>query len=122
MVNALSVLLVEDEALVRMMLAEMVQELGHRVVAEAATIEDASAFAMTAQYDLAILDINLGGSYVDPVADLIERRRKPFMFATGYGVELLPSLFRRKPVLRKPISIDELKATIDKLMETSQTN
>jgi CheY-like chemotaxis protein len=119
--HTFSVLLVEDEALVRMMLAEMVQELGHRVVAEAANIEDATAFAMTAQYDLAILDINLGGSYVDPVADLIERRRKPFLFATGYGVELLPSLFRRKPVLRKPISIDELKATIDALMETART-
>ena len=66
-------------------------------------------FAMTAQYDFAILDINLKGVYVDPVADLIERRGKPFLFATGYGPELLPSLLRRRPILRKPISIDQLK-------------
>ena len=92
MTGGLSVFLVEDEALIRMMMADMVEELGHHVVAEADNVRDASAFAMTAQYDLAILDINLMGLYVDPVADLIERRGKPFMFATGYGPELLPSL------------------------------
>ena len=112
MTGGLSVFLVEDEALIRMMIAEMVEELGHHVVAEADNVRDASAFAMTAQYDFAILDINLMGLYVDPVADLIERRGKPFMFATGYGPELLPSLLRRRPILRKPIALDELKAMI----------
>ena len=91
MTGGLSVFLVEDEALIRMMMADMVEELGHHVVAEADNVRDATAFAMTAQYDLAILDINLMGLYVDPVADLIERRGKPFLFATGYGPELLPS-------------------------------
>jgi hypothetical protein len=64
---------------------------------------------------MAILDINLMGVYVDPVADLIERRGKPFMFATGYGPELLPSLLRRRPILRKPIAMNQLKAMIDSL-------
>jgi CheY-like chemotaxis protein len=115
MTDSLSVFLVEDESLIRMMMADMVQSLGHHVVAEADNIQDASAFAMTAQYDLAILDINLMGVYVDPVADLIERRGKPFLFATGYGPELLPSLLRRKPILRKPISIEQLRAIIAQL-------
>jgi CheY-like chemotaxis protein len=115
MADGLSVFLVEDEALIRMMLADMVEELGHHVVAEADNVPDASAFAMTATYDLAILDINLMGVYVDPVADLIERRGKPFLFATGYGPELLPSLLRRKPILQKPIAIEQLKAIIDTL-------
>lgn len=115
MTDGLSVFLVEDEALIRMMIADMVEELGHHVVAEADNVRDASAFAMTAQYDLAILDINLMGVYVDPVADLIERRGKPFMFATGYGPELLPSLLRRRPILRKPIAMDQLKAMIDSM-------
>lgn len=76
MADGLSVFLVEDEALIRMMIADMVEELGHHIVAEADNVRDASAFAMTAQYDFAILDINLMGVYVDPVADLIERRGK----------------------------------------------
>ncbi len=115
MADGLSVFLVEDEALIRMMIADMVEELGHHVVAEADNVRDASAFAMTAQYDFAILDINLMGVYVDPVADLIERRGKPFLFATGYGPELLPSLLRRRPILRKPIALDQLKTMIDSL-------
>src|SRR3569623_346079 len=100
--RSLAVLLVEDEVLIRMVLADMLDELGHRVAGEAGDIESASSFAMTAEYDLAILDINLHGIYVDPVADLIARRGKPFMFASGYGLEVLPSLLRRRPFLRTP--------------------
>ena len=111
--RSLSVFLVEDEALIRMMIADMVADLGHHVVAEADNISDASDYAMTANYDLAILDINLKGLYVDPVADLIGRRDKPFLFVTGYGPELLPSLFRRRPVLRKPLEMAALKTTIE---------
>jgi CheY-like chemotaxis protein len=113
MARALSVLLVEDEALIRMLIADMITDLGHHVVAEADNIQDASDYAMTATYDLAILDINLKGVYVDPVADLIGRRQKPFLFVTGYGPELLPSLFRRRPVLLKPIEAEQLKTMIE---------
>ena len=122
MADRLSVFLVEDETLIRMMMADMVAELGHHVVTEADNVQDASAFAMTAQYDFAILDINLMGLYVDPVADLIERRGKPFLFATGYGPELLPSLLRRHPILRKPVAIAELKAMIDTLFPEAAAN
>ena len=58
-----SIFLVEDEALVRMSLASMVEELGHRVAAEAGTIKEAGAFAMTGVFDLAILDINIDGQF-----------------------------------------------------------
>ncbi|WP_354269135.1 response regulator [Bradyrhizobium japonicum] len=115
--RSLAVLLVEDEVLIRMALSDMLEELGHRVAGEAGDIESGSSFAMTADYDLAILDINLHGRYVDPVADLIALRRKPFMFASGYGPEVLPSLLRARPLLRKPVSLDELRVTIDKLFE-----
>lgn len=115
--RSLAVLLIEDEVLIRMTLADMLEELGHRVIGEAGDIESASSFSMTAEYDLAILDINLHGRYVDPVADLIALRGKPFLFASGYGPEVLPSLLRRRPLLRKPVSFDELKLTIDRLFE-----
>ena len=112
-----SIFLVEDEALVRMSLASMVEELGHRVVAEAGTIKEAGAIAMTGVFDLAILDINIDGLGIDPVAHVIERRGLPFLFVTGYGAQWLPSLFRRRPVLEKPVSLERLKTTIDALLE-----
>jgi two-component SAPR family response regulator len=98
-----------------MALAAVVKDLGHRVVLEANTIADAGVNAMTGVFDLAILDINIGGYGVDPVADVIERRGLPFFFITGYGTAHLPSLFRRRPVLEKPVSLAKLKATIDQL-------
>lgn len=115
--RSLAVLLVEDEVLIRMVLSDMLAELGHRVIGEAGDVESATSFAMTAEYDLAILDINLNGRYVDPVADLIALRSKPFMFASGYGPEVLPSLLRRHPLLRKPVTLDQLRLMIDKMFE-----
>jgi CheY-like chemotaxis protein len=115
--RSLSVLLVEDEVLIRMALSDMLDELGHRVAGEAGDIASASSFAMTAEYDLAILDINLHGRYVDPVADLIALRRKPFVFASGHGPEVLPSLLRRHPFIRKPVTLAELRRTIDSIFE-----
>jgi CheY-like chemotaxis protein len=95
--RSLGVLLIEDEVLIRMTLSDMLEELGHRVVGEAGDIESASPFAMTADYDLAILDINLHGRYVDPVAHLIALRGKPFLFASGFGQDVLPLLLRARP-------------------------
>src|SRR5262249_1583663 len=114
-----SIFLVEDEALVRMSLASMVEELAHPVVAEAGTIKEAGAIAMTGVFDLAILDINIDGLGIDPVAHVIERRGLPFLFVTGYGAEWLPSLFRRRPVLEKPVSLERLRTTIDTLLNAS---
>ena len=111
-----SIFLVEDEALIRMALAAMLEDLGHRVALEAGTISDAGAYAMTGVFDLAILDINIGGYGIDPVADLIEKRGLPFFFVTGYGTAHLPSLFRRRPVLEKPVVMDKLKTTIEHLL------
>lgn len=58
----LSVLLVEDEVLIRMMGADMIEELGHRVVAEAANVDQAIGLARSTSFDLAILDVNLDGT------------------------------------------------------------
>jgi CheY-like chemotaxis protein len=101
-----------------MMIADMVGELGHRVVAEAGNIDDAGQYALMGEFDLAILDINIGGFGVDPIAEVIEERGRPFLFITGYGQQHLPSLFRRKPVLQKPVLIDKLRETINSLLTT----
>ena len=89
----MSVLLVEDEALIRMMIAEMIEELGHSVGGEAGNIADALRLAQAATFEFAILDINLAGARIDPVAEIISSRGVPFTFASGYGVAGVPNSF-----------------------------
>jgi CheY-like chemotaxis protein len=113
-----SILLVEDETLIRMMLVQMVEELGHRVVAEAASVDDGRSRAEIEDYDLAILDINLQGFNVQPVAQVILRRGLPFFFLTGYGLRGVPAELRGLPVLDKPCSPEELKSTIELLLSS----
>lgn len=74
-----TVLLVEDETLIRMMIADMVEELGHTIVAEAGNMTEALALAQTADFEIAVLDINVGGAKIEPVADVIAGRRLPFI-------------------------------------------
>ncbi|MCK1449728.1 response regulator, partial [Bradyrhizobium sp. 35] len=79
------VLLVEDEGLVALMLEDMLEELGLKVVASAAHVQKACELATTASFDLALLDVNLAGELVFPVARILRERRIPFLFSTGYG-------------------------------------
>jgi len=108
-----SVLLVEDEALIRMMTAEMIEELGYSVAGEASNIVDALRLAQTATFEFAILDINLGGSKIDPVAEIISSRGVPFIFASGYGAAGIPSSFSDRAVLQKPFLIERLGEAIE---------
>jgi CheY-like chemotaxis protein len=116
---AASIFLVEDEALIRMMLAEMVEELGHRVVAEAGDIVAGQALAETAIFDLAILDINIAGDIITPVAEIIDRRGLPFIFVSGYGPRGRPEPFRGRPALPKPLQISTLGETINAILATA---
>ena len=90
------VFLVEDEALIRMMVAGMVEELGHRVVAAAGSIKEANALAQSAQFDVAILDINIAGQTIFPIAEILKIRNLPFIFASGYGTTGLPDTFSER--------------------------
>jgi DNA-binding response OmpR family regulator len=116
-----SILLVEDEALIRMMLVEMVEELGHRVIAEAGNVDDGRSLAMIEGYDLAILDINLHGTNVGPVAEAVRRRGLPFFFLSGYGTSGVPRGFEGTAVLVKPCTLDTLKHTIDAVLPNGNT-
>ncbi|MEY9737306.1 CheY-like chemotaxis protein [Bradyrhizobium ottawaense] len=80
-----SVLLVEDEALIQMMIADMLVELGHTVVAEASDLASALEHANNTEFDFAVLDVLLGRTSSEPVAAAIAERNIPFAFASGYG-------------------------------------
>ena len=108
-----AVFLVEDEALIRMMIADMVEELGHRVVAEAGSIQAAELLARTTVFDLGILDINIGGFNISPIAEIIDGRGLPFVFVSGYGAKGRPVLFSNRPVLQKPFLISKFAEMIN---------
>jgi DNA-binding response OmpR family regulator len=91
-------------------------ELGHRVVAEAGNIDEGQRLAQTAHFALALLDVNLGGESVVPVAEIIEGRGLPFLFITGYAESGLPEPFDERPILRKPFAIATLGHAIEAVL------
>jgi PAS domain S-box-containing protein len=97
------VLLVEDEALVAMMIQECLAESGHSVIGPISRASDALQVAKDADYDAAILDINLGDGMAYPVADILSARGVPFVFVTGYEADTIDERFRAVPILQKPI-------------------
>jgi CheY-like chemotaxis protein len=108
-----SVFLVEDEVMIRMMVADMLEDLGYTVAAEAGDIDEALRLVESTYFDLAILDVNVNGKMISPVADLIKARNRPFIFATGYGSSGLPEEYRDRPALQKPFQLETLGKMID---------
>lgn len=103
-VTGLRILIVEDEAMVAMMIEDMLTDLGCTVVGVAASVAEALALAddEALELDGAVLDVNLGGEKVFPVATRLRSRGVPFVFSTGYGRAAITSEFARDPVLAKP--------------------
>ena len=106
------VLVVEDEALVRLMLGEMLTELGHEVVAEASRLDAGIKSADEADYDLAVLDLNLGNGISYDVAEIVLRRGKALVLSTGYGQTGSRSKYASCVVIQKPFTRDALRRAI----------
>src|SRR6266404_5091137 len=114
-----SVFLVEDEVMIRMMVVDMLAELGYSVAAEAGDINEAIRLAKATEFDVAILDVNVNGKVISPVAELIEARNRPFIFATGYGSSGLPEQYRDRPALQKPFQLETLGRMIDSALRSA---
>src|SRR5262249_22964171 len=97
------------------LLEDMLGELGYTVAAEAARIDEALEATNNADFDLAILDANLNGQPVSPVADALVARGTPFFFATGYGELAEP--YRDRPTLKKPFQMDGLKQMLQSALD-----
>ena len=108
-----SIFLVEDEVMIRMMVADMLEEIGYVIAAEAGDIDDAVRLVQVTDFDIAILDVNVNGRVITPVAEAVQLRGLPFIFATGYGAQGLPEKFRDRPALQKPFQIETLARTIE---------
>ncbi|UVO26984.1 response regulator [Bradyrhizobium arachidis] len=89
------------------------------VVAEAGNVDEAQSLAEIEQYDLAILDVNLHGFSVLPVAEIVSERGLPLFFLSGYGLKGIPDQFKGVPVLSKPCELETLKRTIDAVLSNA---
>src|SRR6188768_1946071 len=81
---------VEDEALVLLTLEDMLSDLGCEVVVSAQHVDEALRLAPDAAVDVALLDVNVGGTRIDPVAQVLAARGIPIVFVTGYEAPSLP--------------------------------
>lgn len=104
----LRVLVVEDEMMVSMLIEDMLDDLGCKVVGPASRLDEAIALAGEAELDCAVLDVNLGGQSIFPLADLLRAKGAPFAFATGYGDAGLREVDKGSPVLQKPFRETDL--------------
>lgn len=106
----LRVLVVEDEVFIALEIEDRLRRLGCAVVGPVGRLERALELARGEALDGALLDVNVKGGFVYPVAAELRAREVPVVFSTGYAPEALPAAFRDLPVLRKPFGAGQLEA------------
>jgi DNA-binding response OmpR family regulator len=111
-----NIFVVEDEAMIGMMLEDFLDALGHRLHAICSTVDDACAVAEKGGFDAAILDCNLQGEKVWPVAAILREAGVPFLFATGGSADDLPTELAGNPTLAKPFTIGSVERALEKLL------
>lgn len=111
------VLLVEDEGAISLLLESLLESLGCRIVGPASSLADAVRFAADADFDVGLLDVNIGGQRVYPVAERLIERGIPFVFSTGYGTEGLDRRWHTAPVLVKPFTARQLETSLRRTLK-----
>lgn len=105
-------LVVEDEPVLAMFVAEVLEAAGWRVLGPAASSAEALVLLAGATPDLAVLDVRLRLGNALPVAEALASRGVPFLFATAAEPAELTAAFQHRPVLRKPFQGRELLAAV----------
>lgn len=117
--SGLRVLVVEDETLVAMLLEDMLSDIGCQVVGPVPRVAKALDIVTdrNTALDVAILDVNVAGQEVFPVAEALVGRGVPFAFATGYGDSGVPDTWRGRPVLQKPFRQEQITAALARALD-----
>jgi CheY-like chemotaxis protein len=111
------VLLVEDEGAISLLLETLLESLGCGIVGPASSLAEADRYAAEADFDIALLDVNVGGHRIYPVAERLLARNIPFVFSTGYGTEGLDRRWHSTPVLVKPFTARQLEASLRRTLK-----
>lgn len=111
--SGLRLLLVEDEAIIALLLERILKGLGISVLGPIGQLTEALDIARSQQFDGAILDVSVRGGQIYPVADLLLERGIPFVLTTGHSAEHLPANLRTQRLLRKPYSTEQFTAALE---------
>lgn len=114
-----SILIVEDEPLIALMLEDWVAELGHQTIGPAATVPEALHFVDTSPIHAAILDVRLRESRCDAIAEILVTRNVPFVFASGDASDLVSGKFADRPKISKPYEFQTVKDCLGQLLESA---
>jgi CheY-like chemotaxis protein len=117
--DGLRVLVVEDEYLVAVLIEEILESAGCIVTGPVARLPEALDAVDHIDFDAAVLDVNLAGERIDPVAQALSRRNVPFVFVTGYGEGVLPREFAKRPRLCKPFRMAELLGALSDIVKAA---
>ena len=108
-------LIVEDEPLVAMLVEDAIAELGLTATGMATRVDKALQLIEEQTFAGAILDVNLAGEAVYPVATVLRERQIPFLFLTGYGEEAIRRDFDNMPIVKKPFTVEQIQTAIRRL-------
>ena len=106
------VLVVEDEMIIAMLIEDMLDEFGCKLVGPATNVPRALELIGKESIDIAVLDLNLDGKDTYAIADALQRKNVPFIFATGYGSTGLRPQYANRPVLQKPFQARDLETAL----------
>src|SRR5215469_2226994 len=109
-------LLVEDELVVGMFMQEALESIGYRPTNPIGHLSEAVAAAKTERFLGAVLDMNLHGEIVYPLAELLTAQHVPFLFVTGYAPHTIDARFSSIPILQKPVLEEQLALTLKKVL------
>ena len=114
------ILVVEDESLVAMLLETILEDMGCQPVGPASTIEEGLELASAGGLDAALLDVNVAGRQIFPVAQVLADQGVPFIFSTGYGEGGLPDAWRGRTTIQKPFTEGAVRDALMKAMGVAE--
>jgi CheY-like chemotaxis protein len=114
--SLMRLLVVEDDALIALIMTDQVAALGYAVVGPASTMSEARHLAKVASIDGALLDLNLNGVWSHEIAEILSQRKIPFLFVTGYNKLPPDSLYANIDVLRKPFQSMDLMQAVETVL------
>jgi len=116
-VGASRLLLVEDELMVGMFMQDLLKSLGYQSTDPISRLSDAIAAATNERFEGAVLDMNLNGEFVYPLAELLAKQGVPFVFVTRYAPSSVDQRFALVPILQKPVLQNELAGALGGILE-----